>query len=246
MNFEQGTPLAKRQDRVFDKLKIAAGISGKDYSMLKGNLWVRTAERLAPSNLVIRHLVLLDLLEEQSKNYFKIRKLLSILAPDVWAEGYSYWRYTRPFLKYYEDEFDISFFRIRQIEGAFISSSYVGKDGKLWPAPFGDLRKEPLDEITLQWATNSSVYHYHTEEDIKLHFLYKGNDIYILWPYILGFNTHSVTKKNRVEIFSGIPQGFKWYTGYPDKYSSKKEELKDTFLNPRRIASAIFKKFGRR
>lgn len=44
----------------------------------------------------------------------------------------------------------------------------------------------------------------------------------------------------KVEIFNGNPQGFKWYTGYDNKYNDKKEELKDTF-SIKRIAS-LFRK----
>lgn len=236
LNLEQGTPLAKREDRVFSRLQEGREISFEDKDMLKRNLWARTANVAAPSNLTIRRLVLLDLVNYNEQNLIKILNQLRRLAPNLWAEGYSYWKYTRDFLKMYAEHLSrpAKFLEehITSIERHFCNCSYKRGD-KQYPAPFGDLRDEPLDSITFKLFTKE-CYTY----DLSL--LSKQGSVYHLRPYLLGCNTHTQCEPKKVTIVRGKPLGFKFYTGYDNKYSSRRERIRDT-LKPRRIFS-IFRR----
>ena len=223
MNFEQGTPLARRQDRIWKQLKAEIKISKKDIRMLEKNLWVKTAAKLAPGNLVVRHFILIDLINNNKKNMKKILIQLTKLAPDIWAEGYSYWLYTRPFLATYSAKTGSRVIRehICDIEQCFCESAYMRGD-EIYPAPFGDVRDEPLDSTTLSFfKTMSAKYH--------LIFLRKSRLFYYVDPYLLGFNTHTPKKREKIRIVKGVPSGFKFYTGYNNKYKTKRSERKDTF-----------------
>lgn len=234
VNLEQGKELAQRQDKVFKRLENGDPISDTDKKMLRENLWVKTACVLAPSNLTIRHYILLDLIKNKKRYYYKIMEMVCKLAPDLWAEGYSYWRYTRSFLELYAKAFKLGVLqrRINRVELYFNRTSYF-RDGIKYPAPFGDLRDEPLDSKTLKSNNRYAKYS-------NFVLLRKVDNRYIVYPYMLGFNTHTPDKESYHVIADGYPSDFEFYTGYENKYNSKKEELKDTF-NLRRFIS-IFRK----
>lgn len=211
-NFESGTALAIRQDKVFSLISNNNSVSSTDYRTLKDNLWVPAACKTAPCNLTVRHLVLLDLIEKRKARFNTISSQISLIAPDLWAEGYSYWCYTKSFLKLYNTRLDASAIRVctETIENLFIQTSYLGKEDILRPAPFGDLRDQPLDSTGVHPSTG----------DFSLRFLSRKGNVYYINPYILGLNGHVPTKSYKVEIINGIPYGFIYYTGYENKVTN--------------------------
>ncbi|MBI4650226.1 hypothetical protein HY745_02865, partial [Candidatus Desantisbacteria bacterium] len=65
MNFQNSSSLADFQDKVFVRYQNSEGILTlkKELKQLESNLWIKTARFTAPSNLVIRHLILIDLIK---------------------------------------------------------------------------------------------------------------------------------------------------------------------------------------
>ena len=202
--------------------------------MLRDNMWVKTAYKLAPSNLVVRHICILDIIENKTKRISMVSKLLFILSPDnLWAEGYSYWLYTRIALSMYAKHFNIPWLGqiIYDIDTMFDLTSYEGLNGQKWPAPFGDLRHIPLKkqkDIDRRCNYSTKLFN-------------KVGNIYYIYDYPLGFNTHCEVKRSMRIIDGGRPLNFKFYEGYTTKYNSKPEEVKDTFFNWKRIKS-IFRR----
>lgn len=228
MNFEHGTELAKYQDSLFVKLTngFQELIFNREHlRRLEGNLWVRMAEKSSPNNLVVRHLCLTDILNARPENQERIERLLGKLAPSpkIWAEGYSYWEYTRGILKYWVDNFKDTYrvarvkCAMRDIDANFALTSYM-RDGKKYPAPFGDLRDVPLRH-ELQGDEQ--------EPQFRGEFLTKHGDRYFIKPYLLGGNTHTPARNEVFAIVGGRPAGFHFYTGYDKKYQSAKREWAD-------------------
>ena len=229
MNFESGTSLAVFQDQLIKRVREKnLSISKKDLRRLNGNMWVALATRLGPNNLVIRHRCLQDIFNGKRENIEKIFKLFGTLTPGLWAEGYSYWKYTKEILvawaNLYQPSFSIS---VNGIDANFVRTAYTGKDGKLWPAPFGDLREEPLED---------SLQGQQTEDSVECRPVRKDGLRYWISPHPLGENLHTVVRGYTVTIKGGIPEGFKFYEGYDKKYENKASEAFD-MLNPRRIFS---------
>lgn len=229
MNFESGTSLAVFQDRLIKQVrKKDLTISRKDLRRLNGNLWVCAAARLGPNNLVIRHRCLQDIFNGKRSNRVKILRLFDTLTPGLWAEGYSYWKYTKEILSAWANLYQTSFCTlISEVDTNFVRTAYTGKDGKLWPAPFGDLREEPLED---------SLQGKEAESKVTCSPVTKIEDIYRVSPYPLGENLHTVVKGYTVRIRDGVPEGFKFYEGYDKKYTNKVSEALD-MLSPRRIFS---------
>lgn len=231
INFEQGRNLANRQQRVFEDLDSPLK---NDVLSLRGNLWIRTAIKLAPSNLVVRHFCLLDMISRKPESISIITNQLVILAPDLWIEGYSYWVYTKPFLKEYIDRVNLSnadkeYIKsiVKMVDQHFIDTAYPDANGSLKPAPFGDLR-----DTYLQGLTGTP------KQNTNLAFLRKEGKVYYINNYPIGFNTHT-PKESKVTVVNGFCYGFSFYTGYENKYPNKSAELADTF-SPKRILS-LFK-----
>jgi len=243
INFETGDSLAGFQQELFEN-KVLKGkpFEKSEIRRLKDNLWVKLASRLVPGNLVIRHYVLID----YSNNYYKYTdKILSLIKKLcwytnsrkhlLWAEGYSYWLYTKPFLQYYAIKANcvhsnitlISPFEyfISEIDQGFADTAYYRKD-ILYPAPFGDLRDTPLEQH-LQSQT--------PDINAEIVPLYKYNQKYTIHGSPIGFNTHIPKDSYRIDAASGIPIDpdksvpFKFYEGYSLKYKNKWQELLDTF-----------------
>ncbi len=241
-NFEYGSSLANFQDQKFKDFKANKPLTKEEETRFKSNLWVKTAEKLAPSNLVIRHYCLIDLFNKYPSHKRKIKNQLYLLGEDLYLEGYSYWLYTKPFLDEYSKEFGEFGLFIRDQDKKFQESAYLGTDGNLYPAPFGDLRHEPLD-IFLQAAEpvsdNTEIY------PLLIKIFKPDTTEYLVQKCLLGFNTHVPDKVQTVQVLNGTvyvkqPSGtlvpFKWYEGYDKKYGSKEAEFNDTF-SPERINS---------
>ncbi|MBD3248224.1 hypothetical protein GF382_02950 [Candidatus Falkowbacteria bacterium] len=228
-NFEYGSSLANLQDELFARYNSGGEITRQDIKRLESNRWVGLSYFLAPSNLVVRHYVLIDLARGEEKNKEKIKKLIERIAPQsVWLEGYSYWLYTKPFLQKYVDEFELDDIQIHicAIDTIFEKTAYH-RNTKLYPAPFGDVRDIPL-EGSSQDSTITA--------EISIGIIEKNNDIYNIKPAPLGFNLHTPDKEAEIKIVDGIPENFEFYEGYSQKYKNAFEELID-MLDLKRIFS---------
>lgn len=235
MNFMSGTKLANFQEDLLNRyrnqkvLKVGENVTVEEKALLDENMWIVMAYYLAPSNLVIRHLCLRAVLNMKPDGFFnEIMNQVKRLAPDLWVEGYSYWLYTRGALILYTKEVgggDWIKEKIASIDDAFAETSYMS-NGKLMPAPFGDLRKNnAIDTVRVKIVN-----------DKKLKFIEKRGDRYVVKPYFVGMNTHVPSRKEDIIIVAGEPVGFDWYEGYEKKYPSQFAEWCD-ILNPLRILS---------
>jgi hypothetical protein len=234
-------PLADFQDRLFNLLSIGCvnhdNVLKRDYDRLRNDPWVRMAEKISPCNLVIRHYCLLDSIERSPLHFTTILrqlKLLTYYTPSaaflLYAEGYSYWRYIKEFLKLYYSKFpNVSIIPefISLIDRGFQATAY-GSGGALWPAPFGDLRYEPL-ESALQDRTK--MYSVITVCPVN-----KSNLSYFVKSMPIKLNGHIPVKDSHVDIVQGGPQPFTWYTGYKEKYPTAWDRVANT-CDVRRIAS---------
>ena len=238
MNFESGTSLAEFQDRLIKQYqeKEDLTLTPAEYERLNGNQWVALATHFGPNNLVIRHRCLQGIFG--NKEYREeILGLFGVLAPGLWAEGYSYWKYTKSILAswgalYYPEIMD----KIKIVDSGFTLTSYVGVDGKLWPAPFGDLRKEPLEE-----ALQNGRRMDYSSAPVAMKIVNEGA-VYKIKPYPLGGNTHVPIKVQVINVKNGVPEGFKFYEGYDKKYPNGFAEFLD-IIRPIRIFS-LFKMRG--
>lgn len=238
MNFKNGTALAKQQDEYLKRYLNGGFFSKKEINEMENNLWVKTAYKLAPSNLVVRHYALIDLMikspqhVEQILNQMKTLTYNSKSELKLWAEGYSYYNYTNDVL----DEWCKLFSRVAyesginnlkyQIDKGFIATAYK-KKGVLYPALFGDLRNEPLCPYLQVDRTPKSI----TINNVEMHYEELTQTyIYIVKGKPIGFNTH-IPKDNSISsVVFGEVTGFKFYEGYDKKYKNKLEELIDTFI----------------
>jgi len=196
MNFIYGTYLAREQDWLINTFKDNR-ISGQTrlaiIDSLKGNLWVKSAAILAPSNLVVRQWCLIDLFQNSPRHAQKLINILNRVGPvntlkggnnvRLWLEGYSYWAYTLNVLQIWMDRFVISSNYksliiksiVREIDNGFIESSYM-KDGKMMPVPFGDLREGPLS-VDLQCGRDNKSFNYKSKCGFSIN---KGTNAYVV------------------------------------------------------------------
>ena len=237
MNFESGTKLAKFQDSLIAKIKADPGAIHYDKDLLhrlSSNAWVKWAAEVAPNNLVIRQWCLEDIIRGIPRNIEKIISMCYTLAPFpgyLWCEGYSYWLYTLAAIDLHLDFFSYGMYdkfvgtlncikAIRdEIDLAFVRSSYVGEDGDLYPAPFGDLRNVKLVDQSEKIKVSNIFIGKFIEKA-------KGN-IYNVKPFYRGMNGHTPSKRRTIRIVNGRPEGFKFYTGYDKKYDNKGKEALD-------------------
>jgi len=228
MNFESGSSLADFQDRLFKQ--YAAGehaISKSDSKRLYENMWVPAARKMGPNNLVLRHWCLQALFNCTSKSITEITELFKVLTPGLYAEGYSYWLYTKPFLLAWSKEYYQAMGGwVKSVDKKFVETAYIGTHGLLYPAPFGDLRKEPLEDVLQKMGES--------EEVVEITPVSKKGQTYTISPYPLGGNTHVPVKKAVIKIRGTVPEGFKFYEGYDKKYSSGIEEFMD-IIKPVRL-----------
>lgn len=244
-NMDFGSTLADFQDQKFEDYKAGKTLSDEEMTRLKNNLWVKTAYQLAPGNLVVRQYCLIDLYKNKTSNKRKIGKLLEQIGSDIWREGYSYWLYTKSFLLEYDKKFKRFGPFITDMDERFQQTSYMGPDGKLYPAPYGDLRHVPLENF-LQGSSSALVNSALVNIEIYpliINYLSPTLTEYLVQPCPLGFNTHVPSKAQRITVDSNnvciiqpesggcVP--FHWYEGYDKKYKDKEDELRSTFSEER-------------
>ena len=224
-NFQSGTELAIFQDQLIAKYNNGdLKLNASDIDKLYHNTWVDMATVMAPCNLVIRHLCLQDLFAKGRYNESKILSQINIIGKnDIWIEGYSYWEYSLMMLRPYARDLGSNSIglKIASINSFFSLTSYIGPDGKKWPAPFGDLRKGPLSD---QFGGISMTY--------RVDFFTKNEAVYTIQDRNLGMNTHT-PRKSVLTIRNGVPMDskgveFHWYDGYDKKYPNKLAEILDT------------------
>lgn len=233
INFDYGSKLANFQDKKFKEYCDNKKISKKDLATLKDNVWVKLAENLAPGNLVIRHLCLIDLFEDNNKNVDEIKAQLDIIGADIWREGYSYWLYTKPFLVAYSAKFGWFNEYIKEMDKKFAKTAYIGKDSLVYPAPFGDIR-----HVFLENSADTTLI----EDNINLFPIEKktisSNEIiYQIKECPVGMNTHIPKENQTIVVKNGmvfiskneILVDFIWYDGYDKKYDNIYKKILDTF-----------------
>ena len=230
-----GTKLAQFQDRLIALAESGANqLSRKDIKKLNNNLWINWANRTAISNLTVRNLCLQlyfrtfktgKYLETNVKLWRQIQKLSS--NGQLWAEGYSYWLYTKKALElldYSNSLVDYNINFIPQIDKNWIASGWIDQQNKLRPAPFGDVR---LTYINHNKADKTSVKEFFTCD-----FFTKTNHIYQIKPYPVGLNGHCEAEEKIVNVKRHID----YYKGYDKKYKGPLDEWHD-LLRWRRIKS---------
>lgn len=261
MNVVNGTSLAILQDTLIKNYNDNEPCDYKVIDELKRNLWVKTSYILSPSNLVVRHYALIDILQDKMAHAKEIISLIERLTyakrdavgPRLWAEGYSYFCYTMDILKVWVNIFHNKYVSgvlehsnnteqynqvhsievmIAQIEQGFLLTSYKS-DGVWYPALYGDLRDQPLQQ-SLQIA--------HDINPTEISFLkmsVTGDVIrYDVTPRPIGFNTHIPVDKSETRVIGGKVYGFNFYNGYNKKYPNKFAEFFDTF-NFKRIGGLL-------
>lgn len=235
------TNLASDQQAKTSLYKANKGISTYELTKMKIDPWILAAEKVAPNNLVIRQLALIDIFSNSPANKSRIQTLLDTLSYKsnsdqyrIWAEGYSYWEYTKIILKDWITKFtsvtSMTYINsvVTKIDQGFVITAYL-RAGVWYPAPFGDLRNDPLDSSLQQAHTISSI----SIANVAL--IKSGNSIsYSVTGRPIGLNTHIPVNNYVSAIVNGVPNNFRFYTGYSAKYRSMVEELADTF-NPNRL-----------
>jgi hypothetical protein len=236
-NFRNGTALAIQQDQYLKIYLAGSSITSRQISDMEQNLWVATASKLAPGNLVIRQWCLIDLFKGYPTHEIQIYEMMDLLtykqggSLKIYAEGYSYFNYTMDILGVWLLKFpNLITTLVEKIKQGFLFTSYP-RNGVWYPAPFGDLRDVPLSSdlqiehpVTTKTVSNVILNYF----DGKIWYNISGNP--------LGLNNHIPKNFSAVTIKNGIPSGFKFYEGYDKKYKNSWEEFKDTF-DPKRVTS---------
>jgi len=239
-NFEYGSSLANFQDQKFEDYKAGKGWTAEEEIRFKNNLWTRMACELAPGNLPVRHYCLIDLFDGKANHTELIRNQLDSLGDGIYREGYSYWLYCKPILEEYAKKFKHFHLFIKRMDKRFQETAYIGPDGKLYPAPYGDLRYQPLEidlQSSKQISENIQVF------PLTIKTIEPDTLEYAVMKCSLGFNTHIPSKSLIIRIFNdsrvyvvqddGTYVPFKWYEGYDKKYKDKEAEFNDTFNKDR-------------
>lgn len=242
LNFKNGTQLAVQQDTYIDLYKNGKTINPEELASLENNSWVSIASISAPSNLVLRQWCLIDIFSDKPTNNYGILNMVDILSYKdykstyrLWSENYSYYNYSLNALNLWLEKFNKDPVTkrlsniLKQIDQGFLATSY-SREGIYYPAPFGDLRDEPLrPDLQIK----------HIEKDVQVANVsvkYGGNIEYSIKAKPLGLNTHIPAYDLNVTVENGLPLGFKFYQGYDKKYKNKISEFLDT-INIRRILS---------
>ena len=234
------TNLASDQQSKTSLYKANKGISTFELFRMKSDPWILAAEKVAPNNLVIRQLALIDIFSNSPANKNRIQTLLDTLSYKsnsdqyrLWAEGYSYWEYTKIILKDWISKFtnvtSMTYINsvVTKIDQGFVMTAYL-RAGVWYPAPFGDLRNEPLNPSLQQAHIINPI----TIANVAL--TKPANLItYSITGRPIGLNTHIPINNYVSAIVNGIPNNFKFYTGYSEKYKSMVEDLADTFNSNR-------------
>jgi len=227
-NFGNTTDLARLQDKLIEQYKSGnKKISENQMNELKNHTWVKLAKKYAPNNLVIRQYCLIDLFSNNDGKRSKIYDLVKRVSYNnrIWAEGYTYWLYTLDALELWADIFNEKKMNniICKINLNFLNTAYLRND-KWYPAPFGDLRDKPLDNVI---QINHKI---NTIKIANIKLRKKDNKIvYKITGKPIDLNTHIPKDNSTISISNEIPNKFKFYKGYDKKYSSKVAEMADTF-----------------
>ena len=239
INFCNGTNLAVLQDKLIDNYNKGLYPEDKTVKDLEQNLWVDIAAKYAPNNLVIRNYCLVDVFTQMPKHKDVIVKLLDQLSyknyrpcvgARVFAEGYSYFNYTRAALDLWQNKFDNEevYEIIGLIETGFVKTSYKRRD--LWyPAPLGDLKDEPL---------KNQVEHDIVSCTVGPVSMFMINDYlrYSIYARPVGLNTHIDKSDIFYNVVDGKPMGFIFYKGYKKKYYDVWAEWYDIFCMKRLLS----------
>ena len=229
-NIDNSTKLAREQSELLRAYLNKEPILEKEIQNLEKNVWVKAAQEMAPSNLVIRQLCLIDLFRNSPKHDKEIRNLILCLSYDgkIWSEGYSYWLFTRQVLDVWRVRFDVEQIRelITSIDQGFMDTAYLR--GKVWyPAPYGDVSNIPLS-TPLQYISNLTKEKPKSTSvaNIKLD-ISDTTIVYYVHALPIGMNVHIPKRDYAVEIVNGTPFGFIFYTGIHNKYSTEMSKWKD-------------------
>jgi hypothetical protein len=245
-SFKSGYELAVLQDTLLARHGRGERLSEAELAALRGNAWIATAKHLAPGNLVLRQWALIDMASGEPENAARILEMMELLAPDsgsgvrVWAEGYSYWGYVRGPLALWTATFahDAAASRVRfildAVDSGFARTAYA-RDGTWYPAPFGDLREEPLQEPALGIRRAMPPPGPVSTAFVTVTFTDDGAR-YRVVANPLGLNTHVPVDARVVEVRDGVSAGLRFYEGYDRKYADAREESAD-LLRPERVAS---------
>jgi len=239
-----GTPLAGFQDNIIQMIQQRQVVSENQIKQLENDLWIPVAERLAPCNLVIRQLCLIDILRNNIKNQTRILNLVDkisykadVSGVRIWAEGYSYFEYcmipVQMWLAKFASAYPVQTTQVRtlmlKIYNGFIKTAY--KRGNVWyPAPFGDLYDIPLGASWQQAHTPANF----TIANVKMNVTGGVVTSYNITSRPLGLNMHTVAKSYNSNIVSGQPTNFTYYQGYDKKYPNTSAEISD-MMNPARL-----------
>lgn len=243
--FGAGGRVASTQDAYFkvyldSKGKPEPNYASRAISTLTADPWVIIASKVSPGNLVVRQWALIDLFRGEAQSVVKIQNMISLVSYGnmIWAEGYSYWQYTKAILDIWVERFKnttnlnniVSI--MTQIDSNFVQTAY--KKGNVWyPAPFGDLYLVPL-ESKLQ------VNHNLQSRTVSIvNMVVAGTKVtYGVTGRPIGLNVHIPVDNSIVVVNNGQASGFKFYTGYGNKYQNNFAETADV-LNLKRIESTL-------
>ena len=243
--FAFGTELADYQDYVFRHFSDDSLVIERTLKSLRVNLWIKMAKTRCPSNLVIRHWALIDLYSSSPDHAQGIYHMMQLLIRKdelqaLWAEGHSYWLYTRKILGKWVDAFDHNEDArtvrklIDTINFGFMQTAYR-KNGQWYPAPFGDVRDAPLEPWMQELCGASPPENNHTLQYGNLQRIISGDTVsYTYFGSAIGMNTHVPCDTAKVKVVNGTPLNFRFYTGYDKKYSSVFEEWRDVLRKERR------------
>lgn len=237
VNFKNSTALARQQDEYINIYKSGGHISDSQINDMEYNAWVATAAKMAPGNLVARQWALVDLFKNSAAHRGAILNIVNTLsykqvgAYRLWAEGYSYFNYTmdviKPWIEKFQGSHDLSDLKniIQNIEQGFIITSY-SRNGVWYPAPYGDLRNEPLapelqQDHELKTVRVTEVIFNYLASEKRIWYSITGRPI--------GLNTHIPKNDSTITIVNGVPANFRFYTGYQNKYKNTWEEYMDTY-----------------
>lgn len=240
INFCTGQSLVVLQNQYLNLYATNNTITESQIRDLEQNLWIQAATKLAPSNICIRQFCIIDLFRNSPIHLNAIKNQLHILTYKndneyrIWAEGYSYYEYTRQILCIWLDKFpcDSISATLLAIDKGFKATAYE-RNGLIYPAPYGDVRDIPLrDDLQSQIYPANTIVDTITmlPENNQIHYMFRGKPI--------GLNTHIPLNDYAVTMQNGIPINFKFYSGYQNKYKNSFDEYKDTY-NPKRIKSIV-------
>lgn len=251
--YTNGYALAVQQDSLIRELRIGRDLDRRTIRELRINWWVKTAYRTAPGNLPVRQYCIIDIARNKPRHRRRIRKMVDTLSSitkmssyRTWAEGYSYWKYTYDALGIWIEKFKDEELKLMadKIDSGFAYTAYRRVEGLYYPAPFGDLRDEPLNdkgqEIALQ-ITN--VDHEARCQNVLRNVSgtsWKDTKIrYQISAMPVGLNNHCEKQSREYEVVDGVVMGFKYYEGYDKKYKDKEAEWTD-ILDIRRLITLPF------